>query len=154
MKFKDIQNADGSGVKYGDLTGQTYTGDISLAYQNLTSLEGAPAVVNGSFFVNDNKLTSLKHAPHTVSEIFSCSSNRMLSSLEFAPTSSQTFFFYETEVKNEKDQIIKYRIKANKYYGNVDNFLFKKIKDEFNKYANPRYTSIKSKGFKKLLGID
>lgn len=154
MKFKDIQNADGTGVKYGDLTGQTYTGDISVAFQNLTSLEGAPAVVNGSFFVNDNKLTSLKHAPHTVTEIFSCSSNQMISTLEFAPTSSQSFFFYDTDVKNEKDQIIKYQIKSNKYYGNVDNFLFKKIKDEFNKYVNPRYTSIKSKGFKKLLGID
>lgn len=153
MRFKDIQKSDGSGLKYGDLTGQTYYGDISLSYLALTSLEGAPDVVKGSFFVDNNKLTTLKYAPTVVDDIFSCSSNPKIKSLEFAPTTSSTFFFYETDVKDEKRQIIEYRIKANKYYGNIDNFEFKKIKDEFNNYSNPRYKGINSQGFRTLLGF-
>ena len=39
MKFKD--------TKYGDLTGQTYNGDINVSEQNLTSLEGALKLLQG-----------------------------------------------------------------------------------------------------------
>jgi len=41
MKFKD--------TKYGDLTGQTYKGNIDVKRMNLTSLEGAPKSVKGDF---------------------------------------------------------------------------------------------------------
>jgi len=65
MKFKD--------TIYGDLTGQTYNGDINISGLKLTSLEGAPKNVTGSFWCYSNpKLTSLKGAPENVTGIFNC----------------------------------------------------------------------------------
>ena len=83
MKFKD--------TKYGDLTGQTYDGDISVAYKKLTSLEGAPEIVNGNFDCSYNKLTSLKYTPYKVDGYFNCSRNQ-LTSLEDGPETVEGFF--------------------------------------------------------------
>jgi len=47
MKFKD--------TKYGDLTGQNYKGNIIVRNMKLTSLEGAPQTVEGSFDCSSNK---------------------------------------------------------------------------------------------------
>jgi len=58
MKFKD--------TKYGDLTGQTYKGDINVTNMKLTTLEGAPQTVGGYFYCSNNKLTSLEGAPQKV----------------------------------------------------------------------------------------
>jgi len=52
MKFSD--------TKYGDLSGQTYEDNIDVSGLELTSLEGAPEVVNGNFHCYKNKLTSLE----------------------------------------------------------------------------------------------
>ena len=46
MKFKD--------TKYGDLTGQTYNGNIDVSRLNLTSLKDAPRSVSGKFDCSDN----------------------------------------------------------------------------------------------------
>jgi len=80
VKFKD--------TKYGDLTGQTYKGDIYVSNLGLTSLEGAPKSVKGYFYCYDNpKLTSLKGAPKNVGGGFYCHHNSKLMSLEGAPKS-------------------------------------------------------------------
>jgi len=81
MKFKDTE--------YGDLTGQTYEGNINVSELGLTSLEGAPKVVSGYFYCADNKLTSLEGAPKTVGN-FDCCYN-YLKSLEGAPQTVNNF---------------------------------------------------------------
>ena len=75
MKFKD---------KFGDYTGKTWEGNLSCIELDLTSLEGAPKIVNGNFFCFINNLTSLKYAPEIVEGSFYCSYNN-LTSLEGAP---------------------------------------------------------------------
>ena len=66
-----------------DLSGQTYEGDIMCAYAGLTSLKGAPKIVNGSFNCSFNKLTSLEGVSEVV-RLFLCSHNQ-LTSLEGGP---------------------------------------------------------------------
>jgi hypothetical protein len=62
-----------------------YPGPFSCYYRNMTSLEGAPSVVNGYFSCADNKLTSLQGAPSIVKGYFVCINNN-LTSLEGAPS--------------------------------------------------------------------
>ena len=76
MKFKD--------TGYGDLSGRVYNGNINVSLMNLTSLEGAPEIVNGSFYCYKNNLTSLKGAPKEVYGNFNCSHNE-LKNLEYSP---------------------------------------------------------------------
>jgi hypothetical protein len=83
MKFKD--------TKYGDLTGQTYDGDINVYNMGLTSLEGAPEIVNGKFWCQHNKLTNLKGAPRIVKGWFNCRYNQLVS-LEGSPEISEEDF--------------------------------------------------------------
>jgi len=108
MKFSD--------TKYGDLTGQTYKGDIDVKGMNLTSLEGTPKSVIGSFWCYSNpKLTSLKGAPENVSGNFSCSDNPQLISLEGAPKSVGGNFYCHTDPKltqSEIDKLVKCDIKG------------------------------------------
>ena len=68
MKFKD---------KYGDYTGKTWKGDLSCSYNNLTSLEGCPEVVEGYFNCSYNKLTSLEGCPEVVKGDFYCNNNNL-----------------------------------------------------------------------------
>ena len=60
-------------------------GPFSCYYRNMTSLEGAPSVVNGVFYCYNNNLTSLEGAPSVVKGDFVCSNNK-LTSLEGAPS--------------------------------------------------------------------
>jgi hypothetical protein len=83
VKFKD--------TKYGNLTGQIYNGDIRVANLGLTSLEGAPEVVEGKFDCSYNNLTSLEGAPRIVEKHFYCDFNK-LSSLEGAPKVVKGYF--------------------------------------------------------------
>jgi len=92
MKFKD--------TKYGDLTGQTYDGNIDVSGLSLTSLEGAPEIVNGTFSCSNNKLTSLKYAPKKT-EIFYCRNNR-LESIENAPDVDLYFDCSQNNLKSLK----------------------------------------------------
>jgi len=86
MKFKD--------TKYGDLSGQTYKGDINVQGMNLTSLEGAPKRVSGFFRCSINpKLITLEGAPKYVGSFFSCSNNLKLVSLKGAPESVGGTFY-------------------------------------------------------------
>jgi hypothetical protein len=85
MRFKDTH--------YGDLTGQTYIGDIDVFDMGLTSLEGAPKIVRGGFYCSNNNLTTLEGAPEVVEEsFFFCSYNYLLSSLKGAPKKVKNFY--------------------------------------------------------------
>jgi len=70
---------DFEGVKFGKVSGNF---DCSL--NKLTSLAGAPKVVDENFYCRDNKLTSLAGAPQEVGEGFYCEDNN-LTSLVGAP---------------------------------------------------------------------
>jgi hypothetical protein len=54
------------------------------SYNQLTSLEGAPKVVNGNFYCDSNKLTSLKGSPKIIKRFFNCKHNK-LQSLDYLP---------------------------------------------------------------------
>jgi len=71
MKFKD--------TKYGDLTGQNYKKNIDVSDMKITSLEGAPQIVQGNFDCNNNNLTSLEGAPELVNRNFYCQQNSLVS---------------------------------------------------------------------------
>jgi hypothetical protein len=59
-------------------------GSFNCAYNQLTTLEGAPQTVGESFWCEHNQLTSLEGAPQTVGESFCCFGNQ-LTTLEGAP---------------------------------------------------------------------
>ena len=52
----------------------------------LTSLKGAPRIVNGSFWCHENQLASLEGAPQVIRWDFYCDKNK-LTSLEHGPQS-------------------------------------------------------------------
>jgi hypothetical protein len=70
---------------------EPWPGDFQCSYNNLISLEGAPASVGGDFRCSYNKLTSLEGAPASVGVDFYCSYNQ-LTSLEGAPASVGGYF--------------------------------------------------------------
>jgi hypothetical protein len=57
-------------------------GYFDCSYSQLTSLEGAPEIVNGDFDCSSNYLTSLKGCPKTVKGAFYCNDNK-LQNLEY-----------------------------------------------------------------------
>ncbi len=109
-------------------------GDFDLRDNNLTSLIGCPKDILENFYININELKSLKHCPKEIRGIFDCSSNN-LTSLEYRPKLSQTFACRNNpELKNVKEQIIKYGIKAERYITDIGDFKFSFIKEEFEEY--------------------
>jgi len=91
LQAKAIKNEDGSYDVEGnvDLSGLGLTKlPIKFRYvsegfycctNKLTSLEGAPQIVDGDFLCHNNNLTSLEGAPKEVSGNFLCSSNNLTS---------------------------------------------------------------------------
>ena len=71
--------SDFKGIKFGKVTMH-----FNCAFSNLTSLEGAPEEVGGSFYCHRNNLTSLEFSPKEVGSNFNCYGNK-LSSLDGAP---------------------------------------------------------------------
>ena len=63
---------------------ENWRGRLSCYDKQLTSLEGAPKHIVGSFWCNGNQLTSLEGAPNRVIGDFWCSNNK-LTSLEGSP---------------------------------------------------------------------
>ena len=145
MKFKD--------TKYGDLTGQTYNGSIFVGNMGLTSLEGAPKYVVGSFNCSDNKLTSLKYAPVSITGYFN-STNNPLDSLKYSPTDVKgAYWIDKSNIKDPYEEIIKNKIKASRYM--IDKFIKtydSSIAKDMESYSNMD-TSVKRKGFRTLLGL-
>ncbi len=100
--------------KLKKLNGQypkTINGIFDCSYNNLITLEGSPKIVNGDYDCSFNNLTSLKGCAKEIKGSFSFSEN--------------------PDLKNVKEQIIKYGIKAKYYFGDNDVFEFKDIKEEF-----------------------
>lgn len=86
-----------------DLTWKNDTDDYDCRGENLTSLEGAPSSVAGSFYVDHNHLDSLKGAPVHVGGGLFCSHNRLIS-LEGAPSFiGESFFCSNNELTSLKD---------------------------------------------------
>ena len=150
MRFKD--------TKYGDLTNKEFDSSISLRSSNLTSLEGRPKLVKGSFncsynqltsleycpkqvsnnfYCYDNKLTSLKGSPEKINGDFSCSYNNLIT-LKDSPKIVKGEFNCSNnpDLKNIKNQIIKYQIKAEYYITDEGDFKFEEIKEKFEKFGN------------------
>ena len=67
-----------------DLSEVVVKGSFYCAYNQLTTLKGAPQTVGGYFYCSDNQLTSLEGSPKEVGRDFNCFSNQ-LTSLEGAP---------------------------------------------------------------------
>ena len=157
MKFKDVTDVNDN-ILYGDLTGQTYNGDISVYNKSkkLTSLEGCPKTVNGTVSFADNNLSSLKYAPEFVTGTFDCSNNKKLTSFEGAPKTIGKYFFGEGNplIKDPVAEVIRCGIQATRYsFGNGIFLTWEDIKKDFFKYQDMK-DSIKSKGFRTLLGLD
>lgn len=72
-----------------DLKNSNVHGYINISYNLITSLEGAPYIINGSFLCNNNKLTNLEYCPGEIHGKFNCSSNP-LSTLNGAPKKVET----------------------------------------------------------------
>lgn len=144
MKFKDS--------KFGDMTGQTYNGKLDASKLGLTSLEGSPETVIGSFLVFDNNLTSLEGGPKTVTGSYYCSNNPNLTTLKGAPTSDMADINFEhTGIKNEIKEIFDNGVKARTYYTVTTLYRWRDLADKYNEYRLNK--QIKSKGFKTLLGL-
>ena len=73
-------------IKFGKVGGHFY-----CYWNKLTTLEGAPTVVDGNFICDFNELTSLKGSPKKVKGCFKCSHNK-LTSLEGAPEKIGDYF--------------------------------------------------------------
>ena len=117
-------------TKYGDISIIQYQNNtIDVSMMNLTSLEGSPNIVIDNFDCSKNNLTSLEFAPKEIKGYFCCKGNR--------------------QIKNVKGQIIKYQIEAKEYWTDEGYFSFNDIK-KF-KALNKQ---IKSKGFRRLMGLD
>ncbi len=134
-------------------------GLFDCSNNKLTSLKYSPKNVKGGFFCNYNKLSSLKYCPKTIKGLFDCSNNK-LTTLEYSPKNVNVFFCDNNELtslkdapknivkslhckgnknlKNIKEQIINYQIKAEKYYTDEGVFTFEDIKEEFKKITNQK----------------
>ncbi len=121
---------------YKNLTNKVYNDDIIIYEKNITSLNGRPKKIIGSFKCSNNLLTTLKGRPKEVTGDFHCVLNK-LTTLEGRPKMINGDFKCNGNInlKDIKSQIIKYQIKANKYFTDEGNFSFKDIENEFNEYC-------------------
>ena len=140
-------------TKYGDLTGQTYNGDINLNRGGLTSLDGMPLIVNGDVILSNNDIKSLKGCPITITGDLSLGDNPNLKSLEYAPKSCRWLYCKDLNIPNIIEQIIQFQIKAKRYITYDGGIPLSDIKERFDDYKKMK-DNIKSKGFRTLLGLD
>lgn len=68
-----------------------WQGEFNCRHRSLSSLKGAPKMVNGDFDCVDNELETLKGAPEIVTGSFDCSNNK-LTTLEGAPRKIGNYF--------------------------------------------------------------
>ena len=155
MKFKDVLDKTGTPL-YGDLTGQVYDGNIHIANMGVTSLEGCPKYIVGSFNCSDNELTTLEYAPTGVTGYFNIVNNN-LKSFKHAPTSVKGAFWADkNDIKSENimDEIIKNGIEASRYMIDDKVFNWNSVLSDEIKEFKKMGTSVKSKGFRTLLGLN
>ncbi len=131
----------------------------------LTSLVYSPKIVKGDFDCSNNKLISLEYSPKVVKKDFNCSNNKLKNLLN-SPQVVNNFICNNNDLislegctkqikgvlqcinnkklKNVKNQIIKYQIKAIKYLTDEGDFYFEEIKEEFIKYKNNNKTKLEN----------
>ena len=127
-------------------------GEYNCSTNPITSLEGAPSTCR-SFNCSNTDITSLEFSPIKILDTFSAD-NTSIDSLEYAPTQAGRIFSVMgcTKLKNIKEQIIKFQIKADKYFTDEGNFTFSTIEEEFNKVNMSK--RITRPSMRKLLGLD
>lgn len=150
-------------TEYGDLSGQIYNknhpkynGDFDISYYELDSLIGSPKeITEDTFNCSKNNLKNLVGSPKKVGYFYKCDDNPHLESLEGGPSECVIFSCEDCpKLEDVKGQVIKYGIKAKQYFCNGKNkdFMFEEIEEEFKKAR--QNTSVTSKGFRTLLGLD
>ena len=146
MTFKDYNN----GISHSN---NIYNTDLDISNKKITGLDGMFNGVIGSFNCSHNKLTSLLNGPNQVTKEYNCSNNK-LTSLEGAPKIVGTIFRCDNNpnLTNPKNKICELQIKAVQYITDSGIFTFDDIKYTFNEYS--KLNSVKSKGFRTLLGLD
>lgn len=119
-------------TSYGDMTGQTTKEYIKCNFNALTSLEGAPEVVENTFACSSNRLTSLLHGPKYVSRDYWANSNDLVS-LEGGPLSVRGTFTIRDNPTLLKplDQIVKYNIRAKEYKTDEGTYTWEEVSHLF-----------------------
>ena len=82
--------------------------NVDLESLNLTKLPIRFGTVGGNFYCGDNKLTSLEGAPKVVDGAFCCNDNYYLTSIKGAPTEiGKNFIIWNPNITLTKDEILK-----------------------------------------------
>ena len=81
-----------------DSNGVVDVNDNVLIQSRMRSLPIQFGTVTGNFYCEEVDLYTLKGAPHTVGKVFSCSYNLNLRSLEYAPSNTESFHSYSTDI--------------------------------------------------------
>lgn len=97
-------------------------GDFDCSHNNLTSLEGCPEIVLANFNCSYNNLSSLKYSPRVIYLAFDCTGNK--------------------ELKNIKEQVIKYGIKASIYRTDEGEFIYANVEKEIKQYKKQKLKEI------------
>ena len=147
MTFKEYNNGF-------DHSKDVYNDNLILTKKSITSLKGCFNEIKGNFDCSSNEFKNLVGGPTQVYGYYSCGFNDKLVSLEGAPTYVETLFncAKSPNLKNPKEQILKYKIKATMYFTDEGNFYYDDIKDEFEQYQKNQI--VKRKGFRTLLGLN
>ncbi len=128
MKFKD--------TIYGDLTNKKYKNGIDITGKGVTSFEGSPKIVE-NFIRQNNKITNFKGSPQKIHLHLNMNNNDLISLEGCTKYIGGTLFRVDNKnLKNTKEQVIKYQIQASEYYFDEGYFSFQEIKEEFEKYGN------------------
>jgi hypothetical protein len=136
------------GVSFGNVSEY-----FNCAFNNLTSLEGAPRNVD-SFHCNSNNLTSLKGGPLKVDGDFNCAHNN-LTSLEDSPVYVSDNFYCEgnkiSSLKGAPQKCRNFRFQNNMVV-NLEGFPFKCL--DFNGNGNPLSDKMMAKLGKTLINYE
>lgn len=89
--------------KYGDMTGLRYGGKIAVSNLGLTSLEGAPDVVDGDFYCSGNRFKDFEFGPEEVTGDFDCSSFDLTSTKGFPKKVGGRIGIYNCGIKSLED---------------------------------------------------
>jgi len=79
MKDKSFKDTE-----FGDVSSKIWQNSIDLNWMKLTSLEGAPKEIKGTFHVFGNLLTNLKGTPKIIKGSFDCGNNS-IDTLDYLP---------------------------------------------------------------------
>ena len=137
-------------VNFKDVSFGNVFGYFNCAFNNLTSLEGAPRHAD-SFHCNSNNITSLKGAPLKVEGDFNCAHNN-LTSLEDSPIYVSDNFYCEgnkiASLKGAPQKCRNFRFQDNMVV-DLEGFPFKCL--DFNGNGNPLSDKMMSKLGKTLI---